>query len=276
MTPFEVRDVEYLSYGDTAYRARLYRPAGAGPFPIAVEVHGGAWTKNDRLMNAAIGEYLAARGVVVLSIDFRMPPVAAYPASLVDINFAIRWAKAHAAEFGGDGSKVGAIGTSSGGHQVLLAALRPDDARYGAIRRADVEGHDARLGFVISAWGVLDPLRRYDMAIAQDNAALVGSHHAFWGEDNRVTMDEGSPMRILERAEAASPPPALVLQGSAEEWTSAEQLARFAALWRQAGGEAEIAIYEGERHGFIRTNPAGANAQLALQAIDGFIRRCVR
>ena len=73
--PVHSEDLEYLRPQSGApLLARFYRPEGAGPFPAVLEVHGGAWTSGDRLNNVAIGDYLAARGIVMLSIDFRMPP----------------------------------------------------------------------------------------------------------------------------------------------------------------------------------------------------------
>jgi acetyl esterase/lipase len=48
-------------------------------------------------------------------------------------NYGIRWLKAHCGEFGSSAEYVGAYGTSSGGHQILLAAMRPDDPRYRAL-----------------------------------------------------------------------------------------------------------------------------------------------
>ena len=93
---FEVvtEDIEYLRHGGKPLLARLYRPKGAGPASALVEVHGGAWTSGDRLNNAVIATTLAAAGSVVLSLDFRMPPEAGYPASIADINLGIRFLKA--------------------------------------------------------------------------------------------------------------------------------------------------------------------------------------
>ena len=124
-----VEDFEYRP----GLLARLYRPAGDGPFPAIVEVHGGAWVNSDRLNNAPLAETLAAEGIMTLSLDFRMPPEAGYPASLQDINYGVRWFKSRAREFGARADRVGLFGTSSGGHQVLLAAMRPFDARYAAL-----------------------------------------------------------------------------------------------------------------------------------------------
>src|ERR1700740_1791901 len=98
LMPIHTEDLEYLrSPAGAPLLARFYRPEGSGPFPAVLEVHGGAWTSGDRLNNVAIGEYLAAHGVVVLSIDFRMPPAARYPETLADVNFGIRFLKAKAA-----------------------------------------------------------------------------------------------------------------------------------------------------------------------------------
>src|ERR1043166_565977 len=110
----EVRDLEYCRHRDAALLARLYRPKGEGPFPALVEVHGGAWASGDRLNNAPLDEALAKSGIVVLAIDFRMPPQHRYPASISDVNLAARWLKTHAEEFGSRRELVGGLGTSSG------------------------------------------------------------------------------------------------------------------------------------------------------------------
>src|SRR5437762_4780591 len=111
----ETRDLEYQRHGDAPLLARLYRPIGSGPFPALIDVHGGAWASGDRLNNAPLDEALAKSGIVVLAIDFRMPPVWRYPASIADVNLATRWLKARAPEFGSRRELVGGLGTSSGG-----------------------------------------------------------------------------------------------------------------------------------------------------------------
>ena len=67
-----IEDVEYQK----GMLARLYRPSGAGPFPAALQVHGGAWTSKDRTDNDFMAKALAEGGIFVASIDFRMPPSA--------------------------------------------------------------------------------------------------------------------------------------------------------------------------------------------------------
>src|SRR5258707_13208197 len=148
----EVPDLEYQRVGGAPVLARLYRPIGEGPFPALIEVHGGAWASGDRLNNAPLDEALARSGIVVLAIDFRMPPEHRYPASIADVNLATRWLKAHAGEFGSRRDLVGGLGTSSGGHQLLLSVLKPEDPRYAALPLADAPGEDARLPYLVLCW----------------------------------------------------------------------------------------------------------------------------
>ncbi|HTV88459.1 MAG TPA: alpha/beta hydrolase, partial [Stellaceae bacterium] len=175
-TDIRVEDVEYQRQAGRPLLARLYRPAATGPFPAVIQVHGGAWVSKDRTDNDFIAKALAESGIVVAAIDFRMPPDAGYPASLADINLAVRWLKARARTYGSRPDWVGLFGTSSGGHQALLAAMRPDDARYAALPLEDAPRVDARVAFVISGWGVLDPLLRYHLAKKAGNSELVENH----------------------------------------------------------------------------------------------------
>ena len=121
----DVADVEYLRHGDTHLMARLYRPQGTGPFPIMVELHGGAWGRGDRLDGDAANEALAKNGVIVAALDFRMPPDAPYPASLADIHYGIHWCKPHAAAWNGQPDPVCSMGTSSCSHHPMLLGIPP-------------------------------------------------------------------------------------------------------------------------------------------------------
>ena len=266
-----IEDVEYQRQGGRAMLARLYRPAGTGPFPAAVQVHGGAWVHKDRTDNNFMARALAESGILVASLDFRMPPEAGYPASLADINLGIRWLKARARTYGSRPDWVGLFGTSSGGHQVLLAAMRPDDPRYAALPLPEAPRIDARVAFVISGWGVLDPLLRYHLAKQAGNAELIGHHHAFWGSE--AAMSEASPPAILDRGEKVFLPPALVFGGDSDEWVPVETMRRLAEGWKKAGGTVELQLYPGQKHGFMTGKPEAPYARPAIERMKAFIRR---
>jgi acetyl esterase len=261
----KIEDIEYRP----GLLARLYRPAGPGPFPAIVEVHGGAWRNSDRLNNEGLAMDLARDGIMTLSLDFRMPPQAAYPGSLQDINFAIRWFKQHAAEFGANPDRIGIYGTSSGGHQVLLAAMRPHDERYAAHPLPGAA--DASVAFVISGWGILCPLGRYGIAQRRNHEDMLAHHHAFWRDE--ADMAEGSPLLTLERGDPVTLPPAFVFQGDEDVWSPPETAERFAALYRQAGGAIDLGIFPGEGHTFMRDHPERPNSIKAQAELTEFIRK---
>jgi len=266
---FHAQDLEYHRPNGTPLLARLYRPEGPGVFPALVEVHGGAWTSGDRLNNSSIAEYLAANGIVVLSIDFRMPPVARYPDTLADVNFAARWLKTHAAEYGTRAELVGGLGTSSGGHLLLLNVLCPYDPRYSAA--ALPGGQGAGLAYAIACWPVADPLTRYRVMRERDNDRLVQAHHAFWPSE--AAMEEGSPQHILERGEAVETPPALIMQGTDDDNLTPDMADRFAAAYAKAGGAITLKKFPGQPHAFIPRDPTSPDALRALEMIKIFVHR---
>ena len=95
MAGFTREDVAYLSHGDRKIMARIFKPEGAGPFPCFINLHGGAWNQGDLADSTGLGEYLASRGVVMPTLNFRHGQDG-YPTTLADIHYGIRWVKAHA------------------------------------------------------------------------------------------------------------------------------------------------------------------------------------
>jgi len=268
---FLVKDIVYQRSGGKERLARLYQPAGTGPFPAVLQVHGGAWNDKDRTDGQNVSLDLAEAGIVVLAIDFRNAGEAPYPASLQDINYGIRWLKAHAGEFGSSAGQVGAYGTSSGGHQALLAAIRPDDPRYSALPLTDAPDMDAKLAFVVSGWGVLFPLERYKLAKAQGKPDLAKDHDRFFGSE--ATQIEATPALILERGEKVFLPPALVFQGTKDQWTTVELAERLATDYRKAGGSIDLLLLDGARHTFLNEHPFEPNSKKALKTMIAFVKQ---
>jgi acetyl esterase len=269
--PIHTEDIEYHRPAGIPLLARFYRPEGRGPFPLVLEVHGGAWTSGDRFNNVAIAEHLAARGIGVLSIDFRMPPAARYPESVADVNFGIRYLKANAERFATRRELVGGLGTSSGGHLLLLNVLRPRDPRYAS---QPLAGADAMLAFAVVCWPVADPLARYRAVRERGNDRLVEAHHQFWPSEE--AMSEGSPQLILERGEPVETPPALIMQGTGDDNLTPEMAANFAAAYTKAGGSIAFHSFGGQPHAFIPRDPAAPEAQRALALITDFIHHQTR
>lgn len=263
-----IEDVAYRTIPSGDLLARLYRPIGDGPFPAVVSVHGGRWVSQSRLTNEVIDRSLAEAGVVVMALDFRMPPEARYPEPVADINFAIRWLKQSASRFGGSPALVGGIGTSSGGHQTMLNALRPHDPRYAAIPLPDSNA-DASLAYVVACWPVLDPLTRYRMVKQKNMEIHIKSHDAYWPDEE--SMGEGNPQAIVERGEAKALPPVLLIQGTGDNIVPPEMTRRFADTYRAKGGSVALETFEDKPHTFITNEPTAPESIKAIEDIKKFV-----
>jgi acetyl esterase/lipase len=263
----ESQDVEYRREGDKAWLAHVIRPRGDGPFPTILDVHGGAWANGDRLMNETSDAGIAQAGAVVVAIDFRTSLDAPHPAAQEDINYATRWLKAHAAEFGGTAESLGGVGWSSGGHQVMLAAMK--HAEYATIPLAEAAGHDGSLAYVIMGWPVIDPLARYKLAESRGNRELMDNHLRYFGSEQG--MIDASPPHLLARGETVETPPALLVQGAADEGLTRMMAEDFVEAYSLGGGIIELGKYPGEPHGFLRNG--GPMADRALALIKSFIAR---
>ncbi|MGA2394839.1 MAG: alpha/beta hydrolase [Candidatus Lustribacter sp.] len=261
-------DVIFRTYDRGALTATLYRPATAAVAAV-VDVHGGAWTSGDRTNNVATARYLAANGIAVLSLDFRMPPDAAYPETVTDVAAGLRWMRTHAPDVGTTPERVGLLGTSSGGHLALLVALRPHDERY--VGPALGGEPDLAVRYAVLGWPVSDPVARYHMVRDRTDTRLRDAHHAFWAGEEQ--MAEGSPYEIVRRGEAQQLPALLILQGLSDDNLTSDMQQRFVAAYRERGGSVELETFEGQPHSFISRDPASAAAGAALARITEFIIR---
>ncbi|MFB7268184.1 alpha/beta hydrolase fold domain-containing protein, partial [Streptomyces nojiriensis] len=143
-----VRRFDGITYATTpGYRPRLLDvqvPAGEGPFPAVVWIHGGGWLDGDRryppptvpagLLHGAV----LAAGLALVSIDYRHSLEAPFPAQLHDVKAAIRYVRAFAGDLGIDPDRIGVWGESAGGHLAALAGLvGPDSPRGAALEGAE-------------------------------------------------------------------------------------------------------------------------------------------
>jgi acetyl esterase len=130
---------------------------------------------------------------------------------------------------------------------------------------------DAKLAFVVSGWGVLFPLERYKLAKAQGKLELAKDHDRFFGSE--AAQIEATPALIIERGEKVYLPPALVFQGTKDQWTTVELARRFATDYRKAGGSIDLLLLDGARHTFLNEHPFDPNSVKALQTMIAFVKQ---
>lgn len=268
----KVWDVEYRRDPVRTLMARIYQPQGEGPFPVLLDVHGGAWNDQDRTANAPVDERLAASGILVVAIDVRLAREAPYPGSVADVNYGIRWLKAKAREWNGDPETLGALGSSSGGHVLELCAMRPHDPRYTIYPLSEASHLDATLTYVIARSPISNPLARYEQAQKMKRDTLIRNSELYFNPWESIV--EGNPQHILERGEAVLMPPMFVLQGELDDNVLPAVQEHFVATYRAAGGEADYEVFPGAEHRWI-IQP-GPQTDRAIDMIKAFIARQLR
>lgn len=124
--------VPFANLGGTNLLLDYYAPdagTGSGPRPVVIWLHDGGWLSGSRALPAFVAP-LRARGIAIASINYRLTTEGGrygsngvtYPAQIHDVKGAIRYLRANAAEFNIDPTRIGAWGSSSGGHLAALAA----------------------------------------------------------------------------------------------------------------------------------------------------------
>jgi len=126
--PLPVASVSWERVGEAS--GRRYAPAGPGPHPAIAVLHGGSWWMGGGAAGYALLDVLCRllcqeAGVVVLNLDYRMPPEHPFPRQIDDAIHAVRWLGSDPCV---DPDRIGLLGMSSGGSTSAAAALQPDVA----------------------------------------------------------------------------------------------------------------------------------------------------
>ncbi|HSQ02650.1 MAG TPA: alpha/beta hydrolase [Burkholderiales bacterium] len=268
---FELKewDVEFRRTSARTLMARIYQPQGTGPFPTLLDLHGGAWNNKDRLANVPMDRAIAASGVLVVAIDMTLAPEAPYPASVRDANYGVRWLKRKAREWNGDPQNLGVLGSSSGGHVAQLLAMRPYDVRYNALSLPEAPDIDASVAYVATRSPISDPYARFQQAQRMKREEMMQKSKTYF--DPWESVYEGNPQQMLDRREAVSLPPMLVMQGSLDDNVLPAIQQKFAASYRAAGGECQLEIFEGCQHEWVAQ--PGPQTDRSHEVVKAFIAR---
>ncbi|MBI4202399.1 MAG: alpha/beta hydrolase [Chloroflexi bacterium] len=264
-------DVVYRRDSAMEWLALVYQPEGSGPFPPILYIHGGQWSGGSRMQSELINQTLAEAGFLVVGVDFRLAPDHKYPAPVEDVNYATRWLRAHARDFNGNPELLGGLGTSSGGHTMMLSALQPTNPRFAALPLPEAPDITARLDYVIACWAVLDAHFRYLYAQRSGREDIIRSSEGYFGDEQ--TMREGSPQFLLDSGAPVEFPPLLIIQGTADQNIPLEIPKRFAASYLKRGGYVEMETFLDMPHMFA--NNPGPESDRAHGLMKAFTTRQV-
>ncbi len=242
-----VEEVEYRQVGDAHLAATVYRPFRPGKFPALLQVHGGGWVGGTRAQLADISRKLAALGMIVVSVDYRLAPKHRYPAAPEDLEAAAEWMKEKASELGIDLSAgLSVFGFSAGAH---LANYFAQTYRGSfSVRRAAV-------------FAGRSDLTVPDLGVDYTPIFLGASP-----EQNPELARRASPVHRIGDDPAALPQVLLIHQETDPEIDWRESC-RFHAAYAAKAGRSKVLIFPEDRP---RHGPVGKNRDLTLQALAIF------
>ena len=232
-----------LRYGAAPSQyAELFLPSGTGPFPVAVLVHGGCWTKAfggiTQLRNVAGA--LAARGIAVWNVEYRRVDEAGggYPGTYQDMNAALdllaRTATARPLDLG----RLVAVGHSAGGQLVQWLAARPRILATSPLYRKDV----VPVRHVVSLGGLADLRREAALLKTSCDREIVELAGTPSAERPDVFSDTNAGDLIPNGSRT------ILVTGELDTISPPRVAHDFAARARAAGDSAEVVILPGASH----------------------------
>ncbi len=242
-----VRDLAYAQAGGRRLLLDLYLPVTRPkPWPVIVWIHGGAWRGGSK--SPCDGLPVLEKGIAVASISYRLSGEAVFPAQIEDCKAAVRWLRAHGAQHGLSTERIGAWGSSAGGHLAALLGTTGDGKAFDVGANLD---RSSRVQAVCNYYGPTD------LSLMQAQS----------GPESRMRHDlPDSPEALLiggrvaahpDKAAAASPvtyvtpddPPFLTVHGTADPLVPVGQAQVLDAALRKAGVPSTLVILEGAGHG---------------------------
>ena len=258
-------DVTFARYGDRTLKMDIYRPKDSWEtLPAIVCIHGGGWNKGGKIHFKNVAQSLAARGYVTASIDYRLSGEAPFPVHIHDCKASVRFLRANAQKYGIDPARIGATGSSAGGH---LAALLATSA---GIRELEGDGGNANVSSAIQAavpmCGQTDFLSERNREISRDRDIwkefLGGSQ-----EEQPETYRLASPLVHVDKTD----PPCWIIAGELDDpSTHADKLRQHLT---EFGTESGMTVIQDAPHGFL-------SKQLwfdqAIDAADIFFKKTLK
>lgn len=191
----------------------LYIPAGGGPFPLVIVIHGGGFMSGDKHGNSerARARLLLKEGYAIASINYRLSSEAVYPAQIRDAKTAVRFLRANAGKYKINPERFGAWGASAGG---TLAALLGTTCGVEELEGAGL-GHAEQsscISAVVNWFGLVDLLA---MDVQFEGSGCPGGHN---NADSAESLLVGAPLQTV---------PALVAKTNPMNYISEDDAAFF-------------------------------------------------
>lgn len=246
-------DVVYGKAGGRELKLDLSRPKKAAAkdgktehgLPCVLVIHGGGWAQGNKEAHDDITWVFAQHGYVAATVGYRLAPNFVFPAQVQDVKCAVRFLRAHAADYGLDPDRIGAVGFSAGGHlSMMLATTRKEDGLEGDGGSAD---QSSKVQAAVAFFGPTDLLAP-DLPTVTDNILknFIGGTKA----EKTDAYKAASPITYV-RADSA---PMLLLQGTKDPLVPHTQATLMADAMTKAGVPGRVELLLGQSHGWGGTD----------------------
>jgi pectinesterase len=230
-----------IAYGEANGEKLLldaHVPAGDGKFPVVLIVHGGGWMGGDKETDIVPVFAPVATNFTWFTIYYRLAPTNRWPACIDDVNTAIRWVKAHAAEYKGDPDRIALLGYSAGGHLVTLAGTHPDKPnaflKFLHLTSKTSTEVQAVVAFAPPTDLVADSERRGGLSTSMQN--LFGYPSTNITDDVRAVLKKNSPLTYVK----PGLPPFLLINGTEDKTVPFGQTENFYKALKAANVDATL------------------------------------
>ena len=219
----------YKTIGETKLSLHIFQPAkhkATDKTPAIVFFFGGAWTNGTPTQFVEQCKYLAERGMVAITVEYRVKsrhnvtPIEC----VMDAKSALRWVRSHAKELGIDPNRIAAGGGSAGGHLAAATAI---------VNGSDEKGEDTKVSAKPNALVLFNP--------ALDLISL------------KLTMQMGEAVRAISPQQniKGKLPPTIIFHGTADMTVPFAQATAYCATMKEQGNRCEIVPAEERNHGFF-------------------------
>ena len=226
----------YKTIGLTKLKLYIYQPSERNDMeklPAIVFFHGGAWSGGHAWQFIPQSKYLAERGMVAISVEYRVRKrQGATPFECVaDAKSAIRYVRAHASDYGIDEKRIAAGGGSAGGHMAACTAL---------IKGFDEKNEDLSISSVPNALVLFNPVLDVPEIVYELPKKVI---KVLEGRETEI-----SPIHHI--SEGA--PPTIIFHGTADNAVPFHQATRFCEVMKKYGNNCEVVPFEGLRARFLQ------------------------
>ncbi|MQA65818.1 MAG: alpha/beta hydrolase fold domain-containing protein [Alphaproteobacteria bacterium] len=217
-----------------------YRPAGDGPHPALLCLHGGAWLHGSQRQYESWGPWLAKRGYAVVAVDYRLSSQVspAWPGVWDDICRSLDWLIAKASSLNIDTTRIATIGDSVGG---LMAAMLSLDERTAPHIRAVVGVYGVY--DLPEWWRVTRPPNRTEDPVGR----LMGRPY----EEAREDYESFSPVHRLREMSGKPAARYLIIYGDQDTRVPHDQSGRFLSALGEKDADFEAMRIPGAGHSWF-------------------------